>query len=149
MWLEVEEQVAIERANIDQLFTAYQALISKSSQAEPDFIELSALATMLHSFYTGIENIFKRVSLGIDGSIPAGQASHSELLAIMTQPTENRPLVVSVDLRTRLSAYLSYRHVFRHAYSFQLEWDKMRDLVLQSEETWQQLQRELNQFFTE
>lgn len=147
MWPEIEEQVAIERTNIDQLFAAYQALISKSSQIEPDFIELSALATMLHSFYTGIENIFKRIALKIDGSIPSGNTSHSELLAAMIQSTQHRPPVISDGLRSRLNAYLSYRHVFRHAYSFQLEWDKMRDLVLQSEETWQQLQNALDQFF--
>ena len=72
MWPDVEEQVAVEQAEIDQLFEAYQAAISKSLQMEPDFIELSALATMLHSFYTGIENIFKRVALEIDGDIPSG-----------------------------------------------------------------------------
>jgi hypothetical protein len=148
VWPEVEEQVAIERANINQLFAAYQTVISNSSKAEPDFVELSALATMLHSLYTGIENIFKRIALEIDDSIPSGYASHSELLAAMTQSTQHRPSVISDDLRTRLGAYLSYRHVFRHAYSFQLEWGKMRDLVLQSEETWQQLQNELDQFFT-
>lgn len=109
---------------------------------------MSALATMLHSFYTGIENIFKRIAVEIDGSIPSGYASHSKLLAVMTQITQHRPAVISDGLRTRLSAYLSYRHVFRHAYSFQLEWDKMRDLVLQSEETWQQLQNELDRFFS-
>jgi hypothetical protein len=77
VWPEVEEQVAIERANIDQLFAAYQTVISHSSQAEPDFVELSALATMLHSFYTGIENIFKRISLEIDDNIPPQIAPRS------------------------------------------------------------------------
>ncbi len=124
VWPDVEEQVAVERAHLDQLFVAYQAVISKSSQQEPDFIELSALATMLHSFYTGLENIFKRIALEIDGHIPSGIASHSDLLIVMTQTTANRPLVISEALRTRLSAYLSFRHVFRHTYSFQLSGTK-------------------------
>ena len=148
MWPDVEEQVAVEQAQIAQLFEAYQAAISKSSQQEPDFIELSALATMLHSFYTGIENIFKRIALEIDGDIPSGYASHSDLLTAMTRSTASRPPVISEELHVRLSAYLSFRHVFRHAYSFQLEWDKMRDLVLQSPATWQQLQTELDRFFS-
>lgn len=58
MWPEVEEQVTVERAQIDQLFVAYQTTINKSRKDEPNFVEISALATMLHSFYTGIENIF-------------------------------------------------------------------------------------------
>ena len=147
MWPDVEEQVAVEQAQIAQLFEAYQAAISIASQQEPDFIELSALATMLHSFYTGIENIFKRIALEIDGAIPSGYASHSDLLTAMTRPTASRPPVISTESHIRLSAYLSFRHVFRHAYSFQLEWDKMRDLVLQSQATWQQLQTELDRFF--
>lgn len=149
MWPDVEEQVAVEQAQIAQLFEAYRAAISKSSQQAPDFIELSALAAMLHSFYTGIENIFKRVALEIDGDIPSGYASHSDLLTAMARPTTSRPPVISEDLRLRLSAYLSFRHVFRHAYSFQLEWDKMRGLVLESQATWQQLQTELGRFFSE
>ena len=148
MWPDVEEQVAVEQAQIDELFEAYRAAIRKSSQQEPDFIERSALATMLHSFYTGIENIFKRVALEIDGDIPSGSASHSDLLTAMTRPTASRPPVISEELHVRLSVYLSFRHVFRHAYSFQLEWDKMRDLVQQSQTTWQQLQTELDRFFT-
>ena len=129
MWPDVEEQVAVEQTQIAQLFVAYQAAISKSSQQEPDFIERSALAAMLHSFYTAIENIFKRIALEIDGYLPSGDASHSDLLAAMARSNPNRPPVISENLRVRLSAYLSFRHVFRHAYSFQLEWDKMRDLV--------------------
>lgn len=148
MWPDVEEQVAVERAQIDQLFEAYQAAINKSSRLEPDFIELSALATMLHSFYTGVENIFKRIALEIDGDIPSGYTSHSDLLTAMVRSTASRPPVISEELHLRLSAYLSFRHVFRHAYSFQLEWDKMRDLVLQSQATWQQLQTELDRFFS-
>jgi hypothetical protein len=148
VWPDVEEQVAVEQAQIAQLFEAYQAAIRKSSQQEPDFIERSALATMLHSFYTGIENIFKRVALEIDGDIPSGSASHSDLLTAMRRTTASRPPVISEELHVRLSAYLSFRHVFRHAYSFQLEWDKMRDLVQQSQATWQQLQTELDRFFS-
>ena len=148
MWPEVEEQVAVERAQIDQLFAAYQATITKSSEKEPDFIELSALATMLHSFYTGIENIFKRIALEIDGNLPSGISSHSDLLTQMSQPIANRPAVTSETMQVRLSAYLSFRHVFRHAYSFQLEWDKMSELVVQSQATWQDLQAELERFFS-
>ncbi len=80
-------------------------------------------------------------------NIPSGHASHSQLLAMMVNPTTYRSAVISDDLQIRLSTYLSYRHVFRHAYSFQLDWAKMRDLVLQSEETWRQLQNQLDQFF--
>jgi hypothetical protein len=65
----------------------------------------------------------------------------------MSQPTPDRPAVISEALRVRLSAYLGFRHVFRHAYSFQLEWEKMRELVIDSQNTWQEVEAELDQFF--
>ena len=61
MWPNIQEQVAIERANIDQLFVAYTAVIHKAAHIKPDLIEQSALSTMLHSFYNGIESTFKQV----------------------------------------------------------------------------------------
>lgn len=147
MWPDLEEQVAVERAQIEHLFVAYEAVIDKTTEQRPNFIETSALATMLHSFYTGVENILKRIVFHIDGSVPSGYASHSDLLAIVARSTADRPPVISEELRISLSAYLSFRHVFRHTYSFQLEWDKMGELVTQSEVVWQQLQTELDQFF--
>ena len=149
MWPNVQKQVAIDRANIDQLFASYAFVLDGLSEEDPGFIETSALSTMLHSFYNGIENIFKRVALEIDGNIPSGAASHSALLSSMTQPTDNRPPLISVTMQNQLSTYLSFRHAFRHMYTFQLKWSKMHSLVIQSEETWQQFQAELDLFFLE
>ena len=53
----------------------------------PDDIELSALAAMLHSFYNGIENIFKRVTAELDDRLPGGEFWHRELMDCMTMPT--------------------------------------------------------------
>jgi hypothetical protein len=57
VWPNVEEQVAVEQTQIDRLFEAYQAGMSKSLQLEPDFIELSDLAAVLHYFYTGVGKV--------------------------------------------------------------------------------------------
>lgn len=147
MWPETQQEVELELDNLRQLVAAYQGAISRSVERPPDLIERSALATMLHSFYTGIENIFKRIALGVDGGLPSGTASHSELLAQISVPTPRRPAVISKALRSRLAAYLGFRHVFRHAYSFDLDWDKMRHLAWDSEATLDELQKELAAFF--
>lgn len=62
---------------------------------------------MLHSFYTGVENIFKRIAVEIDNNLPGGAFWHSELLDLMMQPGASRPPVISVDLRARLKEYLA------------------------------------------
>lgn len=52
------------------------------------------------------------------------------------------------DLREQVAAeYMEFRHVFRHAYTFNLRWDRMKTLVLGCAETLQLTERELDQFF--
>jgi hypothetical protein len=57
-----------------------QPLLSKCRETVPTDIELSALAAVLHSFYTGVENIFKRLAVEVDGQPPQGEAWHRDLL---------------------------------------------------------------------
>jgi hypothetical protein len=42
---------------------------------------------LLHSFYTGVENIFKRVAVELDGEPVRGDSWHRELLLRMKSPT--------------------------------------------------------------
>jgi hypothetical protein len=102
---------------------------------------------MLHSFYNGIENIFKRTVLELGDPMPDGESWHKDLLDGMTQATGNRKPVLSGGLRTRLKEYMEFRHLFRHAYTFDLRWDRMRTLVLGCEETLQLVESELDGFF--
>jgi hypothetical protein len=87
---------------------------------------------MLHSFYSGIENIFKRIALEYDGELSKGDAWHRDLLMQMTLETPKREGIINEELRKELRGYLDFRHVFRNAYTFQLQWEKMEDLVLEA-----------------
>jgi hypothetical protein len=71
---------------------------------------------------------------------------HRQLLDAMTQPTEARKAVISEPLRQTLRAYLEFRHTFRHAYSFELKWEKMAGLVQNCEQTLLRLEAELDAF---
>jgi hypothetical protein len=125
----------------------FRPLLDKLRSSEPEPLELPALASYLHSFYTGVENVFKQIAQDIDGSFPSGLNSHIILLGQMAQTTDHRPAVISEELRRQLRDYMDFRHVFRHAYTFELKWRKMSDLVLHCEETLERLQTELDAFF--
>lgn len=129
-----------------RLLAAIQPLLAKCGDTAPDEIELSALAAMLHSFYTGIENIFKRAAVELDGEPLKGDMWHRDLLLRMKAPTPHRPPLLTNELHDALLEYLRFRHVFRHAYSFDLDWQKMSYLVLNVEVTLQQLERALDSF---
>ena len=102
---------------------------------------------MLHSFYNGIENIFKRTTLELGDPMPDDKSWHKNLLDGMTEATGNRKPVLSRELGRRLKEYMEFRHVFRHAYNFDLRWDRMKTLVLGCEETLQLVEGELDRFF--
>ena len=147
MWPKLRKQVAVEMEQIRQLLETYRPLLEKCATATPDVIERAALAAMLHAFYNGIENIFHRVSVEVDGESLKGELWHRQLLERMAQSGKNRPAVVSEILKDKLRAYLEFRHVFRHAYTFELRWEKMAEIVLGCEETFDQFESEITHFF--
>lgn len=147
MWDELREQVALERGQLHRLLDVHRPLLDKCAASPPNEIELSALAAMLHAFYNGIENILKRTILELDDRLPSSEFWHKELLDSMTRATEHRRPVLSPGLRGRLKEYMEFRHVFRHAYTFDLRWDSMKTLVLGCEETLKLVEGELDKFF--
>ena len=147
MWDSLREQVALERGQLHRLFRVHRPLLEKCVAIPPNEIELSALAAMLHSFYNGVENIFKRTILELGDPMPGGESWHKELLDGMAEATGNRKPLLSPGLRGRLKEYMEFRHVFRHAYIFDLRWDRMKTLVLGCEETLQLVEGELDRFF--
>lgn len=123
-----------------------QPLLSRCREPPPTEIELSALAAALHSFYTGVENIFKRIAVELDAQPVTGEAWHRDLLRRMKETSANRPALLSEELHDTLLDYLRFRHVFRNAYSFDLDWQKLSPLVLGWEETFRILETALNVF---
>lgn len=45
-----------------ELLDSFRPLLEKAQESEPNYVEMSALTAMLHSFYTRVENIFKRIA---------------------------------------------------------------------------------------
>lgn len=64
----------------------------------------------------------------------------------MTRPGSNRPRLLTTELHDALLDYLRFRHVFRSAYSFDLDWQKMAPLVLRVEQTLSELEHVLDRF---
>ena len=129
-WDKFRKQQATEREQLQRLLSGMNRLLAQCRTKAPTKIELSALAALLHSFYTGVENIFERVTLELDGEPVQGEAWHRELLLRMKTPTARRPALLPEELHDSLNEYLRFRHVFRNAYSFDLDWRKMSPLVL-------------------
>ena len=146
---DLPDEIVLELTQLNRLFSEYGTLLTKSGQVAPDRVELLALAALLHSFYTGVENIFKRIILHQEGAVPASPFWHKDLLNRMAQPFRNGPAAISPALQERLKDYLDFRHAFRQAYSFQMRWDRMAPLVQHCLETFSLLEKEMRAFLSQ
>lgn len=146
VWNDTFEQISLELSSIRKLLVISEPLLGKIKNRNPDDIELMALAGILHSFYTGFENIFKRIAKEIDSDFSKSDSWHVDLLENMAKATEKRSSILSQDTVRKLRFYLGFRHVFRSHYSYDLNWDKMRTLILESEEILYTVEQALNNF---
>ena len=111
-WPDLKKQIAVELESLNRLVDVHRELLVRCRTRPPDAIEISALSALLHSFYTGLENLFKRVALQFDEGLPRSEGWHMRLLDRMAEPGERRPAVISGALRERLHGYLAFRHAF-------------------------------------
>ena len=124
---------------------AYQSLSDP-----PSPLELQGLAAYVHQFYTGVEGLFRHLVVRLGEGLPRGEQWPRELLAQVAEPHEGkRPAIIDEPLRALLEEYLAFRHFFRHAYGYQyqLEWPRLRPLVVDLPSTFQRLQAGLEAFF--
>jgi len=92
---DLREEIELELAQLQQLLEKFRPLLTCSGNRIPTNIETLAVAGLLHAFYTGIENLFKRVSIHLDGGPPSGAAWHSQILDSIAKPSSNRPAVAN------------------------------------------------------
>ena len=142
----VRRQIEMEIREIDELFCKYADLFQHAKNTKPDLTQTTALASVLHSFYSGIENIFLRIVKNADHITPTGNKWHHSLLAQMSKQTASRSAVLSERAREQLQGYLGFRHFYRHAYSHFLEWSQMKQLVFQAEDVWTEIRDEIQKF---
>jgi len=110
---------------IGELFT-----VVKPQKRKYSTVELAAIATFLHNFYNGIENVLKRILMQKRLEIKDTSTWHKDLLKMAADDG-----IISADLYNALSNYLSFRHFFVHAYSFALRWEDLKPLVDKIAET--------------
>jgi len=115
---------------------------------EPSHKDKAALGAFVHSFYNGLENVLKRLAQEVDRSIPTGEGWHRALLRRMSVEVPGvRPAVLRPKTVEALEPYLGFRHFFRHAYTFEIEWEKLKPLVEQAREVFERARQDIEVFF--
>ena len=146
LWVEIESDLE----DVETIVKEVENLRSEiqSSRKEPSQRDKAALGSFLHSFYNGIENILRRISREVDGTLPQGEGWHRALLKRMEREVPNRRAsVLSEETADKLKPYLGFRHFFRHSYAFEIDWDKLKPLVENVEGVFKRFKQDLVIFF--
>ena len=100
-----KEKLNLEISKIDTLVDKSSLLLVKYNYSEPDFFDLNAIGSILHSFYNGLENIFKLIHRATNGNPLTSTMWHSELFYSMFDETKSRKAVLQKELTEPLKEY--------------------------------------------
>jgi hypothetical protein len=66
----LKEKIEHEISRIEKLLKDAKPLLDLCKQKEPDFIEITATAQILHSFYNGVESVVVLILKSIKEKVP-------------------------------------------------------------------------------
>ncbi len=118
---QLASEIEKEIRNLEELRLEMRKISSETS-----LIFRRSMGSILHDFYNCCERIFKRIAADINGGYEDSDKWHKALLYRMTIPLrEIRPAVITEELAAELDEYLSFRHVFRNIYGFELKGERI------------------------
>jgi hypothetical protein len=151
----MNEKVLLLISNVEEDLLAiaelYAALdrhdLPLGSVTPEDEDEMILIAYRLHNLYTAVENIFLNIARTYENQLDDMGRWHTQLLERMRLDLMPlRPHVIDRAAYHALDELRRFRHLFRHAYTVQLDPDRLR-LVLQKARQLREIyQQQINQF---
>jgi hypothetical protein len=135
-------KIKYELSRIDKLLNTSSPLINLCKLKEPDYIEMTAMAQILHSFYNGIESVIVLIFKNFNEKLPNDYKWHKTLLEISFGQNTRNYKIFRDENKIILNKYLNFRHFIRHSYSSELKWNDMEQLVHNIEEAWKQIKED-------
>lgn len=143
---ELQEDVVDEEEAIEETLERLFKVRSKFDPLREEYSIEPAMGTYLMNFYNGIENILKRITKKYYLTTPEGASWHKELLAVSFNPPPGKNAVLNQDIASRLQPYRNFRHRFVSGYGFQLNGEKMLELIDNIEPLWVDIKKALSDF---
>ena len=112
-------------AQLSEIEDIYKKLEDRRKKRGKAGIE--SMGYQLHNLYCAFEDLFKIVAETFENHIQDKTKYHMELLKRMTLSIEGvRPQLLSQESYILLDNLRSFRHFFRHAYSYEIDVRKVR-----------------------
>jgi len=144
---EFNKELQYEISQIDKLFNEGKPLLDLIKlKDKPDFIEKSAAGLFLNSFYSGIENIIFLSLKEFNIKLPNDISWHKTLLEMTIKNNKNMPVLFQKDNKEKLEEYMRFRHFIRHSYGFNIDINRLKPLINNSIELWDNLKKDIDIF---
>jgi hypothetical protein len=128
--LRLAAELSDDRATLLTLADELARLHEPAADARDEWMRAAALAFQIERYYTAVEALLTRVLRQIDGDVPAGPASHQEVLRAASVALEGgRPAIVSPEAAVELRELLKFHHLARHGYEARPELSRLCELA--------------------
>jgi len=138
-----------EISRIEKLINDVNPLLKLCKLKEPDIIEITAAAQVLHSFYNGIESILILFFKYLNEKLPNDLKWHKTLFEMAFGNNSQNIKIFEDEIKKDLEKCLLYRHFIRHSYSSELDWEQMKPMVNGLNEIWNKIKVYFEKFISE
>jgi uncharacterized protein YutE (UPF0331/DUF86 family) len=124
-----KERLAVLKAEIKGQIQEIEGIYTRleDRKRKKDKAAIESVGYQLHNLYCAFEDLFKIVAETFENQVNDKSKYHLELLRRMTIPIEGvRPPLLSKECFLLLDNLRSFRHFFRHAYSYELDERKVK-----------------------
>jgi hypothetical protein len=143
-----KERLAILMGFIDNQMGLIQRLLKDIRITVPDSTEkVSHLGYLLHNLYCALEDIFREVAQIFENNVEDPSRYHRALLKRMNcKIPQIRPPLLGSQSYASLNELRGFRHVFRHAYDYDLSAERLARLKERVLGGWKIVQRDIKNF---
>lgn len=144
----LKADVLDELEKIEKIVNDFRPIRDKLNLPENEVppYDRAAIGYYLHSFYNGCENIFRSVARFFENDL-GPQTWHSDLLKRMKLVIPGyRPAMIDDGLYRLLDDFRAFRHIFRHSYTFDLDWEKERVVAMKFQNAAAMFQKQVEDF---
>jgi len=142
----IKIKIEHEISRIDKAIASVKPLLDLCKIKEPDIIEITAAAQVLHSFYNGVESVIILFFKYINEKLPNDLKWHKTLFEMSFGSNSKNIRIINNDIKNELEKYLLFRHFIRHAYSSELDWNEMGPLIKEIEKIWKIIKSDFEEF---
>lgn len=112
--------------------------------------QLESISYQIHNLYCSVEDLLKLVASAFENNIGSGGDWHRVLLLRMSQPIEGiRPAFLSEETFDVMNKLKNFRHMFRHAYGADIEWDQLQGNLSAAQKLYDLIARDMDAFLAE